>query len=147
MPIRRCSPIVLFLILTFGWTSSAAQSSQMDGDHSSPNISVDYEMVARIREERVRQNLGDAVRTAVAKTGRVVSSCGLIMAAAFASMMAGSLLVMKEFAVALALGILIDTFLVRPLLVPAAILLTARWFGPSAPAGAVKQTANDVDRH
>ena len=113
------------------------------------SLGQDYNIyvVARIREERLRQNLGDAVRTAVAKTGRVVSSCGLIMAAAFASMMSGSLLVMKEFAVALSLGILIDTFLVRPLLVPAAILLTAKWFGSSAPAGAVKAPTSEADRH
>jgi RND superfamily putative drug exporter len=38
-------------------------------------------------------------------------------------MLAGSLILMKEFAVALAMGILIDTFIVRPLLVPALILL------------------------
>ncbi len=75
-----------------------------------------------------------------------MSSCGLIMAAAFASMMSGSLLVMKEFAVALSLGILIDTFLVRPLLVPAAILLTARWFSQSAPAGALRASESAADR-
>lgn len=92
------------------------------------SLGQDYNIyvVSRIREERSRREMTDAVRVAVTKTGRVVSSCGLIMAAAFASMMSGSLLVMKEFAVALALGILIDTFLVRPLLVPAAILLTTR---------------------
>ena len=60
------------------------------------------------------------------RTGRVVSSCGVIMAAAFASMFSGSLLIMKEFAVALAMGILIDTFVIRPLLVPALILLLYR---------------------
>ncbi|MCH8150227.1 MAG: MMPL family transporter, partial [Planctomycetes bacterium] len=113
------------------------------------SLGQDYNIyvVARIREERLRQDLDQAVRTAVAKTGRVVSSCGLIMAAAFASMMSGSLLVMKEFAVALSLGILIDTFLVRPLLVPAAILLTSRWFNQSAAADAVRASDSTADRH
>ena len=39
---------------------------------------------------------------------------------------AGSLLIMKQFAVALSLGIWIDTFIVRPLLVPAILLITSR---------------------
>ena len=59
----------------------------------------------------------------------MVSSCGLIMPAAFFSMMSGSLLLMKEFAVAMDMGILIDAFLVRPLLVPALILLVDRCGG------------------
>ena len=59
----------------------------------------------------------------------MVSSCGLIMPAAFFSMMSGSLLLMKEFAVAMDMGILIDAFLVRPLLVPALILLVDRCDG------------------
>jgi hypothetical protein len=67
-----------------------------------------------------------AVARAIRQTGGVVSSCGLIMAATFASMFSGSLLLMKEMAVAITIGILIDTFVVRPLLVPAMILLTLR---------------------
>jgi len=70
----------------------------------------------------------------------VVSGCGVIMAATFASMFSGSLLVLKEFAIALPLGILIDTFVVRPLLVPALILLVYQW----APSWRRKARAKDV---
>ena len=161
-PLQACllvAATLLTFLTTYGATwlifrsvyDVAALSSQLDLILFIIILSLgqDYNIyvVARIREERVRRSLGDAVRTAVAKTGRVVSSCGLIMAAAFASMMSGSLLVMKEFAVALSLGILIDTFLVRPLLVPAAILLTSRWFNQSAPAGAVRASESAADRH
>lgn len=91
-------------------------------------LGQDYNIyvVSRIREELCKRPPGEAIAQAVQVTGGVVSSCGIIMAAAFASMYCGSLLIMKEYAVALAMGILIDTFVVRPLLVPALILLIGR---------------------
>ncbi len=99
------------------------------------SLGQDYNIyvVSRIREELQTRPPRDAVATAVAKTGGVVSSCGIIMAAAFASMFSGSLLLMKEFAVALSVGILIDTFLIRPLLVPSMMLLLLRSRGARSP--------------
>jgi RND superfamily putative drug exporter len=96
------------------------------------SLGQDYNIfvVTRIREELHDRPPDEAVATAIRKTGRVVSSCGVIMAATFGSMLAGSLIIMKEFAVALAMGILIDTFIVRPLLVPALILLLYRFRRP-----------------
>jgi len=93
------------------------------------SLGQDYNIfvVARIHEELRTRSPREAIDLAIRRTGRVVSSCGLIMAATFASMFSGSLMVMKEMAIALSLGILIDTFVVRPLLVPAMILLFYRW--------------------
>ncbi len=101
------------------------------------SLGQDYNIyvVTRISEELERANPQEAIRTAIVKTGQVVSSCGLIMAAAFGSLITGSLVLMKEFAIALALGILIDTFVVRPLLVPAALLLLARRNRMNGPDG------------
>lgn len=98
------------------------------------SLGQDYNiyLVSRIHEEAVGRTPSDAVAMAVHRTGQVVSSCGIIMAAAFASMFSGSLLVMKEFAVALASGILVDTFVIRPLFVPALILLLYRGRGESS---------------
>ncbi len=92
------------------------------------SLGQDYNIyvVTRIREELRTRGPADAVALAVARTGGVVSSCGLIMAATFASMIAGSLIVMKQMAIGLALGILLDTFVVRPLLIPAATFLLLR---------------------
>jgi RND superfamily putative drug exporter len=96
------------------------------------SLGQDYNIfvVTRIAEERLHiqgsRRHARAIAEAVCKTGRVVSGCGLIMAASFGSMFAGSLMVLKETAVALALGILIDTFLIRPLLVPALLVLLQR---------------------
>jgi RND superfamily putative drug exporter len=93
------------------------------------SLGQDYNIfvVARIHEELRTRPPREAIEIAIRKTGRVVSGCGVIMAATFASMFSGSLLVLKEFAIALPLGILIDTFVVRPLLVPAMILLLYEW--------------------
>ncbi len=92
------------------------------------SLGQDYNIyvVTRVREELDRAHPQEAIRMAIIKTGQVVSSCGLIMAAAFGSMASGSLVLMKEFAIALALGILIDTFVIRPLLIPATLLLLER---------------------
>ncbi len=89
------------------------------------SLGQDYNIfvVARIHEEMRSRPPREAIEAAIRRTGGVVSSCGIIMAATFASMFSGSLLVLKEFAIALPLGILVDTFLVRPLLVPAVLLL------------------------
>ncbi len=92
------------------------------------SLGQDYNIfvVSRLHEEQRIRPFREAVDVAVRRTGRVVSSCGIIMAATFASMFSGSLMVVKEFAVALSLGVLLDTFLVRPLLVPAMLVLTRR---------------------
>lgn len=102
------------------------------------SLGQDYNIfvVTRIHEELRNHPPREAIAVAIRKTGRVVSGCGIIMAATFASMFSGSLLVLKEFAIALPLGILIDTFVVRPLLVPAVILLLYQW----APANAVQHS-------
>ena len=67
-----------------------------------------------------------AVRQALIHTGPVISCCGLIMAATLGSIMAGDITFLVETGFAFALGMLMDTFLVRPLLLPAFILVTRR---------------------
>ena len=92
------------------------------------SLGQDYNIyvVTRIREELRQHPPKEAIARAIRRTGKVVSGCGIIMAIAFASMYSGSLMLMKQFAIALSLGILIDTFLIRPLLVPALLLLMRR---------------------
>ena len=83
--------------------------------------------MARIREEVERHGHPSGIAVAVARTGGVVSSCGLVIAASFARMMTNPVLEIAETGFALLFGILLDTFIVRPLLVPAIAALLGRW--------------------
>lgn len=124
------------------------------------SLGQDYNIfvVSRIREELKRivsvkpgelarttgNPVAHAIERAICQTGGVVSSCGIVMAAAFGSMFTGSLLLMKEMAVAIAAGILIDTFVIRPLLVPAMILLLTRRAGIAMAKKVNEQTGQKV---
>lgn len=83
--------------------------------------------MARIREEVEQLGQRRGIAVAVALTGGVVSSCGLVMAASFARMMTNPVLEIAETGFALLFGILLDSFVVRPLLVPAIAMLLGRW--------------------
>jgi len=78
----------------------------------------------------------EATRRAIVSTGSVISSCGIIMAATLGSLWVGGLTLLRQVGFAMALGVLIDTFLVRPLLVPSFFLAArrARRHRPPPPA-------------
>jgi len=103
-------------------------------------LGEDYNILVmtRIREEARHLSLREAVHRAMEATGTTVTSAGLVLAGTFgvfalvgARTQGGSQFV--NLAVGLALGILMDTFLVRTLLVPSTVLLLGRWnWWPSA---------------
>ena len=92
-------------------------------------LGVDYNiyLMARIREKTARLGFHDGVRLAVGRTGGVISSAGLIPAGTFAALMTLPRRDLFQLGFAVAFGVLLDTFIVRPILVPAIVLLLGRW--------------------
>ncbi|MGE5289504.1 MAG: MMPL family transporter [Micromonosporaceae bacterium] len=97
-------------------------------------LGEDYNILVmtRIREEARVRPLRDAVVRAVSATGTTVTSAGLVLAGTFIVLTAvagrgsGGNQV-RDIGIGLALGILMDTFLVRTLLVPSTVVLLGRW--------------------
>ena len=92
-------------------------------------LGEDYNILVmtRIREEARHAPLRVAVRRAVEATGTTVTSAGLILAGTFGVLTFAGDAQVQEIGVGLAAGILLDTFLVRTLLVPSTVVLFGRW--------------------
>ncbi|MEO4053902.1 MMPL family transporter [Solibacillus sp. CAU 1738] len=69
----------------------------------------------------------EAVARGVASTGSVITSAGLILAGTFAVLATLPIQILVQFGVITAVGVLLDTFIVRPLLVPALITVIGRY--------------------
>jgi RND superfamily putative drug exporter len=114
-PIEAFLPVMLFAIL-FG-------------------LSMDYEvfLISRIQEEY--KKTGDnrtAVRNGLAATGKTITAAALIMILVFGSFILGGIIVIKEFGLGLAGGILVDALVIRMAIVPALMFMfgKANWWFP-----------------
>lgn len=95
-------------------------------------VGADYNMlvISRLREEST-QNMRVGVLRTVTSTGSVITSAGLIFAASMFGLMIGSLDMMIQAGFIIGCGLLLDTFVVRTLTVPAiATLLRERSWWP-----------------
>ncbi len=101
------------------------------------SLGSDYNLfvIGRIWGEARDRPVRDAVATAVPRASRAITTAGLALAAGFAVLALVPLDQFREIALAMVIGIVIDTFIVRSLLVPALVVLSGR-------AGRAIKTAN-----
>ena len=98
-------------------------------------LGIDYNifLMTRVREESLRSGTRKGVMRALAITGGVITSAGVVLAATFAALAVIPVLFLAQLAFIVAFGVLLDTIVVRSLLVPALALDIGRkiWW-PSA---------------
>ena len=84
-------------------------------------LGIDYNifLMTRVREESVKHGTRDGILRGLAITGGVITSAGLVLAATFAALSVIPILFLVQLAFIVAFGVLLDTFVVRSLLVPA----------------------------
>jgi RND superfamily putative drug exporter len=100
-------------------------------------LGVDYNifLIARAREETEKHGAEQGILRALAVTGGVISSAGIVLAGTFSVLAVLPLTFLTELGFVVAFGVLLDTFLVRSVLVPSiALTLGDRFWWPSAPS-------------
>jgi RND superfamily putative drug exporter len=93
-------------------------------------VSMDYEVFLLTRMRETWDATGDnreAVRTGLARTGRIVTSAALIVVVVAGSFAFTSILITKAIGVGLAVAVALDATVIRVLMVPAAMRLMGRW--------------------
>ncbi|MFW3169808.1 MMPL family transporter [Geodermatophilus sp. CPCC 206100] len=97
-------------------------------------LGIDYNifLMTRAREESHRHGTRDGVLRALAVTGGVITSAGLVLAATFGALSVLPLLFLTQLSFLVGFGVLLDTFVVRSLVVPSAVhVLGDRTWWPS----------------
>lgn len=84
-------------------------------------LGIDYNifLMTRVREESLKHGTRQGILRGLAITGGVITSAGLVLAATFAALSVIPILFLVQLAFIVAFGVLLDTFVVRTLLVPA----------------------------
>jgi RND superfamily putative drug exporter len=98
-------------------------------------LGVDYNifLMARVREEALRRPTHEAMRQGLAVTGGVITSAGVVLAGTFSVLAVLPLVALTQIGITVAFGVLLDTFVVRSILVPALTFeLGERVWWPSA---------------
>jgi putative drug exporter of the RND superfamily len=88
-------------------------------------LGIDYNifLMTRAREESARHGTKDGVLRALAVTGGVITSAGMVLAATFGALSVLPLLFLVQMAFLVGFGVLLDTFIVRSLVVPASVAI------------------------
>ncbi|GAA4904325.1 efflux RND transporter permease subunit [Tessaracoccus lubricantis] len=131
------APVLLILTtaLSFGTamgTSAIVFNHVLDFPGADPSVplygfvflvalGIDYNifLMTRVREESLKHGTRKGILRGLSVTGGVITSAGLVLAATFAALAVIPVLFLAQLAFIVAFGVLLDTFLVRTLLVPA----------------------------
>lgn len=107
-------------------------------------LGVDYNifLMSRVREESLRHGTREGILRGLTTTGGVITSAGVVLAATFAALGVIPLAFLLQIAFIVAFGVLLDTLVVRSLLVPALV----RDIGPKAwwPGALSRETPQGV---
>jgi putative drug exporter of the RND superfamily len=102
-------------------------------------LGIDYTifLMARVREEARRHGTREGMLRALSATGPVITSAGVILAGTFSVLMTLPVSFTFDLGFMVALGILLDTFIVRTIMVPAAVEVLGDkiWWPSTARAG------------
>jgi len=92
-------------------------------------LGIDYNifLMTRVREEALRIGTHRGALVALAATGGVITSAGLVLAGTFAALGSLPIVFLAELGFAVAVGVLLDTIIVRSILVTALNLDIGRW--------------------
>jgi len=111
-------------------------------------LGIDYNifLMTRAREESARHGTRDGILRALAVTGGVITSAGMVLAATFGALSVLPLLFLGQLAFLVGFGVLLDTFVVRSLVVPAAVRLIGDsvWWPSKLARGPVGQTGEHL---
>jgi RND superfamily putative drug exporter len=166
-PLLLTATVVLSFAATLG-VAAVVFNNVLDFPGSDPGVvligfvflialGVDYNifLMSRTREESLEVGARQGILRALAVTGGVITSAGLVLAATFGALVVLPLLILTQVAFIVAFGVLLDTFVVRSLVVPAAVYLLgdrvwwpsrlARGHWPDSPAAPQDHPALQVD--
>lgn len=110
-------------------------------------LGVDYNifLVTRAAEEARAHGTRQGMLRALAATGGVITSAGILLAAVFAVLGVLPLVVLAQLGVVICVGVLLDTLVVRTLLVPSiALLLGDRFWWPRRPGPAAPASSDEI---
>ena len=87
-------------------------------------LGIDYNifLMARVREETITHGTREGTLRGLAVTGGVITSAGIVLAGTFSALAVLPLIFLTELGFIIAFGVLLDTFIVRSILVPALVL-------------------------
>ncbi|GAB4506486.1 MAG: MMPL family transporter [Anaerolineales bacterium] len=97
-------------------------------------LGADYNifLMSRVREETASAEFVEGLVAATSRTGAIITSCGIVLAGTFATMMLSPMTMLFQVGASVAFGVLLDTFVIRGILVPGiARLLRERNWWPS----------------